>query len=45
MQVNPMPHEQYLDEPGMAINWITRIHQLHQEIENEQAEKAKAERG
>lgn len=30
-----LSHEQYLDEPGDAIQWMTRIHQIVTEIERE----------
>lgn len=28
-----LTHEQYLDEPLQAINWLTRIHELRQQAE------------
>jgi hypothetical protein len=37
-----LTHEQYLDEPGDAIQWLLRIDKLHRDAE---AERERAARG
>lgn len=37
LQVSPMTHEQYLDEPLDAIEWLTRIHGLDEAAKEKRA--------
>lgn len=37
-----LTHEQYLDEPNEAVQWLTRIHQT---VEQARADKERESRG